>query len=91
MFEHFHVDIVFKQQGRTPLHLACEKGHTDVVEFLVRQDTDVEAKDEDGNTPLHIAVENKQTVVTTILLQSGVNADGENNVSKRLYIAIMLI
>ena len=31
--------------GRTPLHLAAERGHVGVVEYLVRKAADVNAKD----------------------------------------------
>jgi len=70
------------QQGRTPLHAACEKGHADVVEFLLRHDADLDARDEDGNCPLHTATENQQTQVVQLLLDNGNQPDPENTVSK---------
>ncbi|GFG39759.1 hypothetical protein Cfor_08783 [Coptotermes formosanus] len=72
------VSLVTLQQGRTPLHAACEKGHADVVEFLLRHDADVDARDEDGNCPLHTATENQQTQVVQLLLDSGNQPDPEN-------------
>ena len=42
--------------GRRPLHLAAQKGHTDVCIALVDSgEADVHAMDHDGNTPLHLA------------------------------------
>ena len=42
--------------GRRPLHLAAQKGHTDVCIALVDSgEADVHAVDHDGNTPLHLA------------------------------------
>lgn len=42
--------------GRRPLHLAAQRGHTDVCLALVDAgDADVHAQDHDGNTPLHLA------------------------------------
>jgi ankyrin repeat protein len=64
------------------LHAACEKGHADVVEFLLRHDADVDARDEDGNCPLHTATENQQTQVVQLLLDSGNQPDPENTVSR---------
>lgn len=39
-------------RGRNALHIAAERGHTSIVERLVKIVTDVNAKDADGNTPL---------------------------------------
>ena len=37
------------QQGRSPLHIAAEKGHRDVVYQLVRNGANVDTKDEVKN------------------------------------------
>lgn len=71
----------YLQQGRTPLHSACEKGHVDVVDFLLGHGADVLAKDEEQNSPLHVAVENKQTLVVQMLLEAGNPTNIENSVS----------
>jgi len=39
----------------TPLHLAAQKGHLDVVEYLVNQKAEINSKDNQGKTPLGIA------------------------------------
>jgi ankyrin repeat protein len=53
----------------------------DVVEFLLRHDAELEARDEDGNCPLHTATEHQQTQVVQLLLDSGSQPDAENVVS----------
>lgn len=60
------------------MHIACEKGHADVTEYLLAHDADVEARDQSGNTPLHIAAQNQQTKVVQILLDAGTDPDPEN-------------
>lgn len=39
-------------QGRTPLHIAVLSGHAEIVELLIEQGADVNARDLWGNTPL---------------------------------------
>lgn len=40
----------------TPLHWACYMGAENVVDFLVANNVDINARDKDGLTPLHLAV-----------------------------------
>ena len=35
------------------LHWSCDRGHLDVVKFLVSRGADVNVKDSDLQTPLH--------------------------------------
>jgi ankyrin repeat protein len=49
-------DLAFSKDSRfglTPLHVAAFSGHRDVVELLLTNKADVNAKDKDGHTPLH--------------------------------------
>ena len=42
--------------GLTPLHLACQHGHLDIVQYLIKdQDCNAETTTPKGRTPLHIA------------------------------------
>jgi len=42
--------------GLSPLHLAGQGGHIEVMELLLRQGADVNAGDAEGKTPLHFAI-----------------------------------
>lgn len=41
--------------GRTALHLAAEKGHSEVLRALVGGGAELQAMDTHGNTALHLA------------------------------------
>jgi ankyrin repeat protein len=41
--------------GDTPLHIACLKGHTDIVKLLLKKGTDVTVARTYGHTSLHVA------------------------------------
>jgi ankyrin repeat protein len=41
---------------QTPLHLACRKGHTDIVKLLLKYHAVSNLQDEEGNTALHYAI-----------------------------------
>lgn len=73
--------FLYLQECKTPLHVACEKGHADVAEFLLAHDAGMEAKDTTANTPLHVAAQNQQTDIVQILLDTGADPDPENDVS----------
>jgi len=55
-----------------PLHIACQEGHVDVVEYLLNLDgirVRVNIQDESGNTPLHVACQEGFEIVVKSLLQ----------------------
>jgi len=54
----------------TPLHYAAANGHQGVVEYLVNQKVDINAKNKDGNTPLEIA--SKSNVVEFLKSKGGI-------------------
>ena len=41
----FYNNVVYKQKNRTPLQLAAEHGHQDVVELLIKSGANVNAQD----------------------------------------------
>jgi ankyrin repeat protein len=74
-------NLVFSNDaaGKTPLHAAAEATRRDVVELLLSNRAEVNARDKNGNTPLHLAAHNYGKAardVTKLLLanQGDVNA-----------------
>jgi hypothetical protein len=53
----------------TPLHYACQHGHENVVELLLKHGARVDAQSLDGSTPLHLASLNGRGTVVDILTQ----------------------
>ncbi|ETV91773.1 hypothetical protein H310_13830 [Aphanomyces invadans] len=72
------VDVLSKEQ-RTPLMLAAELGHADILAYLLDQGADVFAEDAAGNTALHAACEAGHVYATYILLTAGADLDLPNN------------
>ena len=63
----------------TPLHLAVLHNHQDVVEYLLAQGADVNAKTSTGITPLHEAAQNGNKEITELLLAHGANINAVDN------------
>ena len=64
----------------TPLHRAAANGHLSVVEYLVNQEADINAKDRYEKTPLHLASSNGHLSVVEYLVnqEADINAIGEH-------------
>ena len=77
LIENNAVDIESKDGfNQTPLSVACEKGHLEVVKFLVKHNADIESKDFLNRTPLRLACEEGHLKVVKLLVEC--NADIEN-------------
>ena len=68
------IDVNSKDpSGYTPLHLACENGHKEVVQLMLKESKelgiDVNSKDQYGSTPLHLACENGHMEVVQLMGQ----------------------
>lgn len=61
--------------GRTPLHLACAKGHLAVVKVLLQRNASPNIQDRDGRTPLIKAVQGLHEPCIEFLLQFGCNTN----------------
>ena len=56
------------EDGRTPLHMAAAKGHTEVVKLLLAKGAQPDVKAKDGSTPLHLAAEGGFKDIVELLL-----------------------
>ncbi|XP_075785269.1 ankyrin repeat domain-containing protein 7 isoform X11 [Pelodiscus sinensis] len=59
------------KENRTPLHLACANGHSDVVSYLVDNKCKLNLCDNDNRSPLMKAVQCQQEKCVTLLLEHG--------------------
>ncbi|MCS5711887.1 ankyrin repeat domain-containing protein [Candidatus Berkiella aquae] len=51
-----NVNLVDPKEGRTPLHIACQKNHESVIKALLDHGANINVADAKGITPLHAAV-----------------------------------
>ena len=66
------------QLGSAPLHIACERGRTELIPLLVKSGADINAKDGLGLTPLDIAFKTKNmSLMKALLVLAGANWNGE--------------
>ena len=63
--------------GATPLYIACQNGHTSIVEALLGRDADVnKATTDTGATPLYMACYNGHTSIVEALLGRDADVGG---------------
>lgn len=74
--------------GATPLYMAAQEGHEDIVRFLLSHKADANLGSKEGVPPLHIATQLNHFNIVRILLSGGanINALTPDNVTP-LYIA----
>lgn len=64
---------------RTPLHIAVNHSHIEVVKYLLSEGANVHAKDKNGETPLHLAIKNNHYEIVNILIKTGAFLDMPKN------------
>ena len=65
--------------GRTPLHIAAEKGYAEIVLFFVENGADVNVTDTNGNTPLIFSIHKIGDLeITRRLLEKGATVNAQN-------------
>lgn len=76
--EGYENDKVKDDEGRTLLHWACDRGHLDVVEFLLEKNHDVNCYDTDKLTPLHYAASCDNLEIVKMLIKHGADMSAED-------------
>ena len=71
------------QSGITPLHFAAESGSVDCVEFLLDNESDINATTVEGDTPLHYSI--KQISTMECLVDHGCDIHIKNNYGKTAF------
>lgn len=71
------INFVEKSHGRTILHIAALQGYKDVVDILLAEKPDVNAKDGHDKTPLYYAAKYGHNKVAGILAKHGAKKTGD--------------
>ncbi|MGB2866682.1 MAG: ankyrin repeat domain-containing protein [Sedimentisphaerales bacterium] len=67
-------------EGQTPLHLAANRGHKEMVEVLIANGADIEARENRySSTPLLNAAVRGRKEVVELLLSKGADIEGKNS------------
>jgi ankyrin repeat protein len=71
------IDIVntCRNNGESPLAIACSFGHTEIVEMLLRYKADINKCGDSGESPLYIACQDGHLDIVLQLLDKKVNTD----------------
>lgn len=74
-------DLVFskKTNGNTPLHYAARWGRLEVMELLLANKADVNARANNGQTPLHSAAFSSWDKITELLLTKNANPNARDD------------
>jgi len=74
---------VVKNWTAQPSPPSLRKGEIEVVQFLVDNSANVNAKDKDGNTPLHLAVQGRENIeIVQLLVSAGADVNAKDNDGK---------
>ncbi|NXA96462.1 ANKR6 protein, partial [Melanocharis versteri] len=70
--------VAVTKHGRTPLHLAANKGHLHVVQVLLKAGCDLDIQDDGDQTALHRAAVVGNTDIIATLIQEGCALDRQD-------------
>jgi len=74
----------------TPIHYAAQRGHLSVVEYLVNQKADINARAKDDWTPLHYAAENGHLSVVEYLVNQKADINAKDTSVEFIYLVGLL-
>jgi len=77
-------------KNSTPLHFSSIYGHLSVVEYLINQKADINAKNIDDQTPLHYAAYNGHLSVVEYLVNQKADINSKTTSVEFLYLIILL-
>ncbi|KAJ3207820.1 hypothetical protein HDU67_007205 [Dinochytrium kinnereticum] len=63
------------ESGRSPLHWASDRGHLDLVKYLVESKAEVNLGDDEGLTALHNAAVSGHIHIASVLLEAGADPE----------------
>ena len=82
-----NVNAKDNEYGNSALMLAAWKGHTEIVNALIKARAEVNAKDKDGRTALMCAAENGRTETVNALIEAGADDLTDNEGRTALILA----
>lgn len=72
------VNCVDPGNGNTPLHIAAQNGHSEIVTLLITLQASLNAQNGSGNTPLHMSIEYDYYETSKLLVDAGADLDVKN-------------
>ena len=70
------------EDGKTALHLAIERGFSDIARYLIEQGADIDLPDDNNESPLHYSASHGNLEISKLLLEKGSTAINNSSVSK---------
>lgn len=84
---------LYRQNGFTPLHLASQEGHTEMVALLLENKAQVNGRAKNGLTSMHLAAQEDQVPVAEILVKYNSAIDPQTKVNTNFrfsYISLLI-